>query len=195
MSRYLARAYRPLNCFHLLNKNECKTIDSQKNLEKETSIDFVVSIVHANCLVSVSKDTAIQWSISTTVHTGVKFHYNDVIMGAIASQITSLTIVYSNDYSDADQRKNQIPASLAVVRGIHRGPGYSPHKWPVTRKMFPFDDVIMLTHCGPVMSCGSIELVQYWNRKWLVAWQCLGLLLCIQISSGGVDCYYCIYCT
>ena len=32
-------------------------------------------------------------------------HYNDVIMGAIASQITSLTIVYSNDYSDADQKK------------------------------------------------------------------------------------------
>ena len=30
------------------------------------------------------------------------------------------------------------------MRGIHRGPVNSPHKWPVTRKMFPFDDVIML---------------------------------------------------
>ena len=47
-------------------------------------------------------------------------HYNDVIMGAIASQITSLTIVYSIVYSDADQRKHQSSASLAFVRGIHR---------------------------------------------------------------------------
>ena len=60
-----------------------------------------------------------------------------------ASQITSLTIVYSTVYSDADQRKHQSSASLAFVRGIHRGPVNSPHKWPVTRKMFPFDDVIM----------------------------------------------------
>ena len=62
-------------------------------------------------------------------------------MGAIASQITSLTIVYSTVYSD--QSKHQSSASLAFVRGIHRGPMNSPHKWPVTRKMFPFDDVIM----------------------------------------------------
>ena len=72
-------------------------------------------------------------------------HYGDVRMGAIASQITSLTIVYSIVYSDADQRKHQSSASLAFVRGIHRGPVNSPHKWPVTRKMFPFDDVIMNT--------------------------------------------------
>ena len=52
-------------------------------------------------------------------------------MGAIASQITSLTIVYLTVYSDADQRKHQSSASLAFV-------------WPVTRKMFPFDDVIMV---------------------------------------------------
>ena len=64
-------------------------------------------------------------------------------MGAIASQITSLTIVHSTVYSDTDQRKHQSSASLAFVRGIHRGPVNSPHKWPVTRKMFPFDDVIM----------------------------------------------------
>ena len=70
-------------------------------------------------------------------------HYSDVIMGAIASEITSLTIVHSTVYSDADQRKNQSFASLACVRGIRRGSGKSPHKWPVTRKMFPFDDVIM----------------------------------------------------
>ena len=48
------------------------------------------------------------------------FHYDDIIMGAIASQITSLTIVYSTVYSGADQRKHQSSASLAFVRGIHR---------------------------------------------------------------------------
>ena len=66
-------------------------------------------------------------------------------MSAIASQITSLTIVYSTVYSDADQRKHQSSASLAFVRGIHRGPVNSPHKGPVTRKMFPFDDVIIVS--------------------------------------------------
>ena len=64
-------------------------------------------------------------------------------MSMTASQITSLTIVYSTVYSDSDQRKHQSSASLAFVWGIHRGPVNSPHKWPVTRKMFPFDDVIM----------------------------------------------------
>ena len=70
------------------------------------------------------------------------FHYNHVIMGVIASQINRLTIVYSTVYSGADQRKHESSASLAFVRGIHRGPVNSPHKWPVTRKIFPFDDVI-----------------------------------------------------
>ena len=70
-------------------------------------------------------------------------HYNGVIMNAMASQITSLTIVYPTVYSGADQRKHQSSASLAFVRGIHRWPVNSPHKGSVTRKMFPFDDVIM----------------------------------------------------
>ena len=68
---------------------------------------------------------------------------SDVIMGAMASQITSLAVVYSTVYSGADQRKHQNPASLAFVRGIPRWPMNSPHNGPVTRKMFPFDDVIM----------------------------------------------------
>ena len=73
-------------------------------------------------------------------------HDNDVIMGAMESQIISLTIVYSTVYSGADQRKHQSFASLAFVRGIHRSPVNSPHKWPVTRKMFPFDTLVS----GPV---------------------------------------------
>ena len=71
------------------------------------------------------------------------FHYSDVIMGAMLSQITCGSIVYSTICSGANQRKHQGPASLAFVRGIHRWPVNSPHKMTVTRKMFPFDDVIM----------------------------------------------------
>ena len=79
-----------------------------------------------------------------THHWGIYcIHYDDVIMSAMASQITSLTIVYSSVYPGADQRKHQSPASLAFVQGIHRWPVNSSHKWPVTRKMFPFDYVIM----------------------------------------------------
>ena len=65
-------------------------------------------------------------------------------MGTMAPQITSLTIVYSTVYSGTDQSKHQSSTSLAFVWGIHRGPVNSPHKWPVTWKMFPFDDVIMI---------------------------------------------------
>ena len=70
-------------------------------------------------------------------------HYNDVIMSAIATQITSLTIVYST-ISGEYQRKHQSSASLTFVRGIHRWSVNFPHKRPVTRKMFQFDDVIMI---------------------------------------------------
>ena len=71
-------------------------------------------------------------------------HYSDLIMGTMATQITSLAIVHSTVFfSGANQRKHQSSASLAFVRGIHRSPVNSPHKRPVTRKMFPLDDVIM----------------------------------------------------
>ena len=68
-------------------------------------------------------------------------------MSAMASQINSLTIVYSSVYSGADQRKHQSSASLAFDRRIHRWPENSPHKGPVTRKMFRLDDVIMRSLC------------------------------------------------
>ena len=64
-------------------------------------------------------------------------------MAAMASQITSLTIVSSTVYSGADQRKHQSSVSMAFVQGIHRRLVNSPHTWPVTRTMFPFDDFIM----------------------------------------------------
>ena len=58
-------------------------------------------------------------------------------MTTMVSQITSIMVVYSTVYSDADQRKHQ-----------SSGPVNSPHKGPVARKMLSFDDVIMET-CTP----------------------------------------------
>ena len=89
-------------------------------------------------------------------------------MGAIASQITSLTIVYSTVYSSADQRKHQSSALLAFVWRLHRGPVNSPHKWPVTRKMFPFDDVIMDYR---VFSCGTNFQTTDQERNCISIWK------------------------
>ena len=93
-------------------------------------------------------------------------------MSTMVSQITSLTIVYSIVYSDADQRKHENSASLAFVRGIHRGPVNSSHKWPVTWKMFPFDDVIM--------GCWWFETPRYW---------CDVNLMCKQIVVATNICW------
>ena len=65
-----------------------------------------------------------------------KYYYSDVIRSGVASQITSLTIVYSNGYSGTNQRKHQSSTSPAFVRGIHRWPVNSLHKGPVTWTFF-----------------------------------------------------------
>ena len=92
-------------------------------------------------------------------------HYSDVIMDAIASQITSASIVYSTVCSGPDQSKHQSSASLAFVRGIHRWPVNSPHKVPVTRKIFSFGDVIMwranFRLRDPVTKCKTLNLTWY----------------------------------
>ena len=86
----------------------------------------------------INESKSLSWTFGV-----VGLHYIDVIMSAMASQHTSITIVYSTVYSGADQRKHQSSTSLAFVRGIHRWPVNSPQKGPVTQKMFPCDDVIM----------------------------------------------------
>ena len=87
-------------------------------------------------------------------------------MTMLAYQITSLTVVYSIVYSGVNQRKHQSSASLAFVWEIHRGPVNFPHKWPVTRKLLPFDDVIMQTdkttwHLGHKYMCVYIHIYIY----------------------------------
>ena len=89
-------------------------------------------------------------------------HYNDVIMSPMVSQITSLTILYSTVYSDADQIKHQSSASLVFVWGMHWGPVNSTHKWPVTRKVFLLDYVIML------MLRGCTAYIKPISLKWVL---------------------------
>ena len=104
----------------------------------------------------------------------------------MASQITSLTIVYSIVYSDADQRKHQSSASLAFVWGIHRGPVNSPHKWPVTRKMFPFDDVIMF-----VSNVAGSLVHDMKIRNWSINWGHGSIICTVYFTTSSWA--YCLY--
>ena len=98
-------------------------------------------------------------------------HHSDIILGAMASQITSLTVVYSTVYSGADQGKHQSYASLADHRkhqsyaplAFVRWPVNSPHKWPVTQKMFPFDDVIITP--GRLMKTTAVVFIREGDRE------------------------------
>ena len=90
-------------------------------------------------------------------------HYNGVIVGAMASHITNIAVVYSTVYSDVDQRKHHSSTSLALVRGIHRWPVNSTRKWPVTRNMFRVNDVIM-----SAIFCCVMTLSHYLILRWTV---------------------------
>ena len=68
-----------------------------------------------------------------------KEHYSGVII------ITGVPTVCSTVCSGAEQRKHKSSAWLPFVSGIHRLPVDSPHKGQITRKMFPFDDAIMIS--------------------------------------------------
>ena len=121
--------------------------------------------------------------IATNIHTLRQMrrmlqHYSDVIMTTVASQITSLTIVYSIVYSGADQRIHQSSASLAFVRGIHWDRWIPRTKGQLRGKMFPFDDVIMhITVClrGNIIILKSLFTDSYiddvgrypFNQHWL----------------------------
>ena len=110
------------------------------------------------------------WNMKILSYQYGEWHYDYVVMGAIASQITSLTIVYSTVCSDPDKKKHQSSASLTFVWGIHRRPVNSPHKWPVTRKMSPFDDVIMALwrHGGDKIVVSSHwALIIIWLKPYL----------------------------
>ena len=95
--------------------------------------------------------------------------YSDVIMRAIVSQIPGVSTVYSIVCSGADQRKHQSSASLTFVTGFHWSPVNSPHKGPVTQKMYPFDDVIMerfVINSMWIHNCSSIILYLTYKGCW-----------------------------
>ena len=114
-------------------------------------MDLVIHCLTARILVSfecVTNNSATTTLLTTNLHAYPKsmmriLHHSDVIMSAMASQITGASIVYSTVCSGVDQRKHFSSASMAFVREIHQWPVKTPHKGPVTRKMFSFDDVIM----------------------------------------------------
>ena len=124
-----------------------RTFGHEQNLLWPKKLSSTMCNLGVLCLLmawhhAVEDAKASAWTMLTKFKSSM-YHYNDVIMSMMASQITSLVIVYSTVYSGTDQRKHQSSRSLAFVRGIHRWPLNSPHKGPVMQKMFPFDDFIM----------------------------------------------------
>ena len=90
-------------------------------------------------------------------------HYNDIIMSAMASQITSLTIVCSTVYSRRRSKKTSELRVTGLCEWNYPVTGEFPHKGPVTRKMFPFDDVIMKSSLYlSVFNCTR----HFTNRSW-----------------------------
>ena len=135
----------PLWC-HTLRKKKLLTFNLCVSVTWPLTCAFHIPCTHTPEIIDMHRgvcDKSLAPLVDTLGCFTCMTHCND-IMDSIASQITSLTIVYSVVYSGADQRKHQSSASLAFVRGIHRSPVNCPHNWPVTRKMFPFDDVIMI---------------------------------------------------
>ena len=122
----------------ILHKNCVSLVHINRALQLQNKV-YVITMPFSHIMTKYMYHTCTSNDTNTSL-----LHYGDVIMTRMASQITSLAIVYSTVYSGADQSKHQSSASLAFVWEIHRGPVNFPHKWPVTRKMFPFDDVIMI---------------------------------------------------
>ena len=118
-------------------------------------------------------------------------HYGDVIIGVLASQMTSLTIVYSNVYSGADQRKHQSPASLAFVLEIHRGPVNSP---PAKRNCFHLmtSSCSILTHFQ--WRCNAIS--NAWFDQ-MVTWHVMEAVYTLRPRQNGRhfpdDIFQCIF--
>ena len=88
-------------------------------------------------------------------------------------------------------KEHQSSASLAFVREIHRGPVNFPRKWPVTRKMFPFDDVIMgdRVHCYATVVHQHLQLT---NRQHLQLTKHFAIWLFCHITH--IQCEWYLWC-
>ena len=153
--------------------------DGLLNFGARASAAMVLGQVPGKFPISAPKEL-----ITTIRKTFIADHYNDVIMSAMASQITSVSSVCSTVGSGADQRKHQSSASLSFARGIHRWPVNSSHKWPVAQKIFPFDDVIMVMNTY-ISYISTIKKVMFgWNKniKWCHS-LCRYAVMCIYYLS------------
>ena len=137
--RYIKLTATQLFLWHIVQADSKESVETQYQSSSVREYTAADGFRHK---VPVTHKAFLSHDVSMKLPNAMLCHYNDVIMSSLASQITSPTIVYSTVYSGADQRKHQSSASRSFVRGIHRWPVNSPHKGPVARKMFPFDDVI-----------------------------------------------------
>ena len=111
--------------------------------------------------------------ISIRLFPNRSYHYSEVIMGTMASQITSLTVVYSTVHSGADQRQHQSSPALAFG-GEFTGDRWIPRtNGPVTRKICPFDDVIMR------------DLLMFLDSFWLIS-LCMCLVTAFKVRPKTV---------
>ena len=121
-------------------------VTTQWPLKPAATSPHLPGFVFYGCLESLTELSAL-WFV---------LYYRDVIIGAMASQITSLTIVYSTVYSGEDQRKHHSSASLAFLRGIHW--------WPVN-----IHDNILCFQCFqvslPYADDNNDEIVLCKNKK------------------------------
>ena len=83
-------------------------------------------------------------------------------MSTSASQITSLTIAYSTVYAGADQTKNQSPASLGFVRGIHR--------WFPAQRASNAENISIWWRHHVIEFAPTVEMGQYWREviSWII---------------------------
>ena len=127
--------------------------DSSPNNHYQGDIEYRLGLTLTGLVFSRhEKDT--EWWISRPWKTNPyliyvinKEHYNDVIMSELTSEITSLTRILLNGLFRPRSNKTSKLRVTGLCEGVHRGPVNSPHRGPVTRKIFPFDDVIM-DKCG-----------------------------------------------
>ena len=140
--------------------NNINTCHRWSILEISPFVRFVIAIVGWRCY--QTSNVCQSGTGRNSSWLGLSFfsvaHHSDVIMGAMASQITGVSIVYSTVCSAADQRKHQSFASLAFVRGIHRWTVNSPHKRPVTENI----SILVTLSCDRVL-LGHVVMIGLWS--------------------------------
>ena len=107
-------------------------------------------------------------------------HHSSVIMSMVVAQITGVSIVCSNVYSATSKKISKL-GIIGLCEGIHRWPVDSAHKGVITRKMFPFDDVILVpsninyrTNYIEVCFAGDIKTLPFFVQASLNSWYIVG---------------------